>query len=92
MVIMHLVSTVTGHAYPVELWEKYGVVCPSLYTTNGSGAYMARVIADWINAGYCRVENSKLEGDIDYWNKEPIIAALRPFVEKQEHQWRENPE
>ena len=31
-------SDASGHLYRVEAWKGYGVVCPSLLTTNGNAA------------------------------------------------------
>lgn len=43
--------------HPVESWGDYGVVCPSLATTNGSARYLAKYIS----------QNPYLKTDDESW-------------------------
>ncbi len=38
----------TGKRHPVEAWENYGVVCPSMVTSNGDARVVARCVVEYV--------------------------------------------
>jgi hypothetical protein len=60
-----LVNKVTGDRNPVYLWKGYGVVCPTLWTTNGYLDYAARLITDELKVGRFKVEDRSLDLAVD---------------------------
>jgi hypothetical protein len=49
--LFDLISTHTGTVYRVEWQPGYGVICPYLWTTNGSIGYFARLLCGHVKAG-----------------------------------------
>lgn len=60
-----LVHKVTGDRHPVYLWKGYGVVCPTLWTTNGYLDYSARLITDALKDKRFQVEERTLDLAVD---------------------------
>lgn len=58
--------------YAVEAWYGYGVVCPKLWTTNGSASYTAKLLLDGVQAG-----RFVLPDGWKHETREDMIAALR---------------
>src|SRR5574342_633203 len=50
-VLLRITCKVTSKTFEICAWPSYGVVCPPLWTTNGSIPYVARQLADAFQAG-----------------------------------------
>lgn len=78
IVLFTLVSTYTGKCYTAHLWAGYGVVCPDLWTTNGSCAYMAKLAYGHVQAGNYTVEPGSIAPD--FTSEEALTTQLREIV------------
>lgn len=54
---------IPGALHHVEIWDGNYVVCPTLWTTNGSHMYVAKLTADTVKAGVHTVEDAQIEAD-----------------------------
>lgn len=81
-VIYELVSSDARHRHPVRFWPGYGAVCPTLWTTNGSLGYVARLTSEYVASGRYGVEGSTLEPSLDFKNPEAIRDALKVAWDK----------
>jgi hypothetical protein len=68
-----------GKAYEVVLWVGYGAVAPTLWTTNGSVLYVARLTAEYVNSGFFEIQDSKLE--TDFTDARALRAAIQHVCE-----------
>ena len=50
-VLFHIRACGSGGTHSVERWGRYGVVLPTLLTTNGSAVYLAAWLGRHISAG-----------------------------------------
>jgi len=72
-------STQTRH--PVQIWKGYGVVAPTLWTTNGSAAYVAEHTPGYLRSGAYEVADSVLERGLDFTDRAVLLKSLRDAFE-----------
>lgn len=60
-----LVNRNTGDRHKVYLWKGYGVVCPTMWTTNGYLDLAARLITDELKIGRFNVIDRSLDLAVD---------------------------
>jgi hypothetical protein len=68
-----------GRAHPVYYWQHYGVVCPSLYTTNGSIRLAAECIVCDLSRGLKVVEGDLFPTEV-FTSVDKLTAALRAIL------------
>jgi len=73
--VISLRCPVTQRMHPVLLCSDYGVVVPTLWTTNGSNAYAAELVSSWVRVGSLDVVRSSL-GKLDFSNELALRQAL----------------
>lgn len=61
---------------PVMFWPGYGVVCPYLWTTNGSFRYISKRISEAVKRG-CVVSNIALQPGVNFGDEISVYNALR---------------
>lgn len=84
--IMTLVCPYTGRKHPVEMWGDYGIVAPSLWTTNGHISFVSRLLWDLLQEPTPEeprfkpytIEDCALPGE-SFDSAEKLTAALLRF-------------
>lgn len=83
-----LVTRFNGVEHKVYMWKGYGVVCPTLWTTNGDMRDAARQISDSIRMGRCTVTESKLKPGFDFMD----YVVLKAEFERMHREWLNPPQ
>jgi hypothetical protein len=66
----------TGKAHKVEMWGSYGLVAPTLWTTNGNIRFLAERI--WENLSVYTIEDNQIPVEA-FDSQEALTEALRKF-------------
>lgn len=77
--VLFMLQDGLGRAHLVYYWEHYGVVCPTLYTTNGSIRLAAECIVCDLSRGFKVVEGGALSAEA-FESADKLAAALRAVL------------
>jgi len=70
--------------HDVKFWKDYGVVCPTLWTTNGSFSYVARMLVDYYLSprGY-KIINHLFGQNVDFSS----VQSVFDFLSREYKKW-----